>query len=468
MGKNKYYRKIEIFVAAPNDVQAEREILKTVVNELNRGIANHFNFILEIKEWSQVPPGMGRPEDVILNNLPIENWDIFIGILWKRFGIPSGGVDPQSGKRFISGTEEEFKLAYLSWKKTRKPYIMFYQCKRPIGIDEIDIDQLNRVKAFFAEFNHDAKHPGLYKSYKAIEEFQQIVRDDLTSLLVERKNTLDTSIPNSETTKSHIVSFKDKEYIYIPGGAFDMGTNWQYFRDLEEAVHLEALRIESPQHKVNLEGFYIARYPVTNAEYLSFINETGGAIPYRDDFISEPFNWNPNTRVFPEGKGNHPVVLVSWYDALSYCRWLGGRLPTEAEWEKAARGVDSREWPWGNEWLDGLCNTEESGIKYTTIVGHFSPEGDSPYGVGDMAGNVWEWCSSLRKPYPYKADDGREKLNIPGLRVIRGGAWGVRNFYARCAFRGGTTPEDYGFSIGFRVVLVKNASNNYQSTNEND
>ena len=113
-----------------------------------------------------------------------------------------------------------------------------------------------------------------------------------------------------------------------------------------------------------------------------------------------------------------------------------------------------REWPWGNTWQDGLCNTAESGLQETSPVGQFSPQGDSPYGLADMAGNVWEWSSSLLASFPYAATDGREDSLAAGERVLRGGAIGLSRVKARCAFRTGAQPEEYGFTIGFRIVMA--------------
>ncbi|MDH4137658.1 MAG: formylglycine-generating enzyme family protein, partial [Anaerolineae bacterium] len=252
----------------------------------------------------------------------------------------------------------------------------------------------------------------------------------------------------------HRIVHEDKTYIYIPAGPFTMGSSPRHVQELIEMDNSDVYSAEAPQHEVNLQGFYIARYPVTNVEYQAFLQATGRPVPFRDDDWSRPFSWDPDTRTYPEGKGEHPVVLVSWHDAQAYCDWLGGRLPTEAEWEKAARGTDGREWPWGNTWQTGRCNTEESGIQGTTPVSQFAPRGDSPYGVSDMAGNTWEWCSSLLRPYPYRADDGREDMSAMGPRVLRGGALGMERWVARCAFRNSTNAGDYGFTIGFRVVLV--------------
>jgi len=141
--------------------------------------------------------------------------------------------------------------------------------------------------------------------------------------------------------------------------------------------------------KLTLPDFYIDRYPVTNAEYKKFVEATGAP---------EPTHWRRGT--WPEGKADHPVVNVTWEQAAAYAEWAGKRLPTEEEWEKAARGTDGREWPWGSTFDPSRCNTNESGIWDTTPVGKYSPAGDSPYGAADMAGNVWEWIGG--KPSPLR------------------------------------------------------------------
>ena len=253
-----------------------------------------------------------------------------------------------------------------------------------------------------------------------------------------------------------LVRYKGKEYVRIPAGSFLMGTTETDADRLcasfsDPGVSRKDLAHEFPQHKVDLSDFYISRYPVTNVEYKMFIDATGRKPRRVDDEFSRPYNWNFAERTYPAKQGDFPVVMVTWDDARAYCESMGGRLPTEAEWEKAARGEDGRQWPWG-EWQPGRCNSGQSKAELMPI-GQFSPVGDSPYGVSEMAGNIWNWCSSLWRDYPYNRDDGREELSSKEKRVLRGGAMEPAILKSRCAFRQGNDPDDYGFSIGFRMVL---------------
>ena len=172
-----------------------------------------------------------------------------------------------------------------------------------------------------------------------------------------------------------------------------------------------------------LPAFLVARTPVTNGEYATFVAATSRA---------PPKHWDGATP--PEGLRDHPVVFVTWFDACAFAEWVGGRSLSEMEWEKAARGADGRRFPWG-EWTEGRCNSAEAGIGGTTPAGRFSPSGDSPCGCADMAGNVQEWTSS---------DSGKYK-------VIRGGAFNHDRTLAQTFFAVRHVPGFSSRNIGFRV-----------------
>jgi formylglycine-generating enzyme required for sulfatase activity len=199
-------------------------------------------------------------------------------------------------------------------------------------------------------------------------------------------------------------------------------------------------------HPVYTAAFALARYPVTNAAYQSFVAASDYRLPrdWRDNGIAEMLH-------------DHPVTNISWCDALAYCRWLSAitdrdyRLPTEAEWEKAARGEAAQIYPWGNEFDKARCNTWEAGMGRTVAV-DAHPAGGSPYGVQDMVGNVWEWCSSVFADYPYRADDGREDLAAEGWRALRGGSWLDYEWGARAARRLSGQPDYASRNTGFRVA----------------
>jgi formylglycine-generating enzyme required for sulfatase activity len=246
----------------------------------------------------------------------------------------------------------------------------------------------------------------------------------------------------------------EPEMVLIPSGEFLMGS------DPKKDVHAKA--VEQPQHTLHLSDYAIAKTPVTNAQYAAFLKATRHAPPRHWKILIF------KRRSPPRGRDDFPVVNVTWQDARAYCRWLSEvtgksyRLPTEPEWEKAARGTDGQIYPWGNDWDAERCNSlETNGEEKTTPVGAF-PAGGSPYGVLDMIGNVWEWTlslwgRSLRQAefiYPYNAGDGRENLDAATdmRRILRGSSFFNGKDVARCASRYRYSPLNRYISVGFRVI----------------
>lgn len=180
--------------------------------------------------------------------------------------------------------------------------------------------------------------------------------------------------------------------------------------------------------RVTLPAFWISKTPVTNAHYFLFVREMA---------YDSPSHW-PGAAP-PKEIANHPVVYINSHDVKAYADWAGMDLPTEQEWEKAARGTDGRIYPWGSEWVKEYCNTLESNIGTTTPVGQYSPQGDSPYGCVDMAGNVYEWTASWY-------DDEKKRY------AVRGSSWSTYRLRARLTDRISDHPDYCSKWIGFRVV----------------
>jgi len=257
-------------------------------------------------------------------------------------------------------------------------------------------------------------------------------------------------------------------FVRIPAGKFILGSK----EDDQQAGS-----DERPQQVYELKSdYWLAKYPVTNAQFELFVKETGyttraekegGYSPEKNGF-TEGFFWRQplGEKSSIADKLYHPVVHVSRKDALAFCAWLNPlcgselpgfkpSLPSELEWEKAARGEYGNIWPWGNEFDPQHCNFAESTGKGTTAVGAFSPRGDSPYGAADMAGNVWEWTRSIHRSYPYDPSDGREDASIQDQPfVVRGGSFITDRRRVRCAYRLRGMPGDRYNSLGFRVVLL--------------
>ncbi len=242
---------------------------------------------------------------------------------------------------------------------------------------------------------------------------------------------------------------------------FLMGTPERDLSSLAKAYGgtRESYREETPQHKLVLASYAIGRIPITNAQYAGYVAEAAAPAPV---------HWHAAQP--PEDLLSHPVVNVSWHDAQAFCAWLTQkirvqltqrrvdgrliselRLPSEAEWEQAARGLDGRSFPWGDDWQVGYANTRETGLGRTQAVGSY-PEGASPYGCLDLAGTVWEWTSSLDRPYPYDVADGREDEEASGRRILRGGCYANPHGYARCACRFRLPATMQNEFLGFRLA----------------
>jgi len=244
--------------------------------------------------------------------------------------------------------------------------------------------------------------------------------------------------------------------VLIPEGEFLMGSTDAAAERITERFPKSQeswIQDERPAHRVHLKAFYIDRHEVSNREYKKFVDATGHRVPFAAEEWAEAYNWENGT--YPPGKDDHPVVLVSWDDAQAYAQWAGKRLPTEAEWEKAARGgLEDKLWPWGDEWDPQRVNTWESGIRGTQPVESYRPNG---YDLYDMAGNVWEWCADWYDSGYYQASPEAEPQG-PGSginRPVRGGSWSNMALTSRCAERKNMNPQATFNSIGFRCVKDK-------------
>lgn len=225
--------------------------------------------------------------------------------------------------------------------------------------------------------------------------------------------------------------------VYIPAGKFIMGAD-------------DGDRDEQPPREIHVDAFYLDRTEVTNREYQKFIDATGHRVPLAAMKVHLAYEWVDGH--YPKGRGDHPVVLVSWEDAIAYALWAGKRLPTEAEWEKAARGTDGRKYPWGNEWDPERCNSSYSDTHDTTPVGSY-PSGASPYGCLDMAGNLQEWCLDIYQKFYYPV---MPAFNPQGSEdgvcmVVRDGSWAHRD--VRSANRARIIPPHRLTTLGFRCAL---------------
>ena len=237
----------------------------------------------------------------------------------------------------------------------------------------------------------------------------------------------------------------DSQMIYVPNGRFQMGS-------------ATGRPNEQPAHTVQLDGFYMDKYEVTNGQFERFVSTNPQWLKdrigsqYHDGDYLKNWSWYR----YPSGQGDHPVVYISWYVAQAYAKWVGKRLPTEAEWEYAARGgLLDKKYPWGDKITHGEANYSGTGSKDqwsgTAPVGSFRENG---YGLYDMAGNAWEWCADWYSSDYYKNSPAKKPLgpSTGSRRVIRGGSWYDSIANLRLTARGFSDPTSTSYSGGFRCV----------------
>ena len=260
---------LTVFVACPGDCATERGFVDAVARELEP-LANHHGHTLKIRNWTQVLPDMGRPQQVIFDQMPVETWDILICILWLRFGMKSGGTNPITGQPTESGTEEEFVSALNAWKSTGRPRILFYRrTAGPPDMSRFDIPQFNLIQEFFKKFDVGHPYEGLYKPYDALEEFRRILREHLQYLLIQTElptalMTLKAS-PDADSITSDVVAAwrerllttYDVLKLHRISSAYDAGTVLRADRD---RVRLHDVFV--PQNVCDVSAIVAERLPV--------------------------------------------------------------------------------------------------------------------------------------------------------------------------------------------------------------
>jgi formylglycine-generating enzyme required for sulfatase activity len=259
---------------------------------------------------------------------------------------------------------------------------------------------------------------------------------------------------------TRIIGLDRAAQVFVPAGNFIMGSDE---KDAKKTLADGRAFPEVPVNTLYLDDYWIDKFEVTTGQYKLCVDAGVCKAPHRNDSGTRPFYFGNSDY------SNYPVIWINWSMSLAFCEWAGRRLPTEAEWEKAARGTDARRFPWGNDPLDGseanFCDINcrltianrgyNDGYADTSPVGSY-PRGASPYGALDMAGNVWEWTGTLVRPYPYDPSDGREVLgenpNVQGERVWRGGAWSNGYWWMRAALRYRSKDWYWNWNLGFRCA----------------
>jgi hypothetical protein len=332
-------KKLRIFAASPSDMATERAKVLTAAAML-KPLADYLGITLDVVDWRSAVPEMGRPQQVIFDQLKPTEGDVFVGILWHRFGTPPGALDEQAQREYLSGTEEEFKAAYRLWKEHDRPRVMMYRCTRAIPPEALDPDQFKRVRDFFAQFEAvGGEHPGLYQSFNTIEEFERLLLPNLQHLLLEYGEqlrgtpiepqvvqTLAPKIPNNLPRRAAFFGrHKDMEVVMRALGPEDR--TWGVLIDGIGGIGKTSLAIEAAHHckeTGRFEAFVfvsakqhalapggIRKVPPAARTLDVFINETARVLdqPGIPKLVSEP-----KRRALLDALRERPTLLV--YDNL--------------------------------------------------------------------------------------------------------------------------------------------------------
>ena len=380
---------VRVFLASPSDVAAERLIVERVVGELNSSIAPKIEMLLELVRWEDMVPSIGRPQQVILDQADIESCDVFIGILWNKFGTPTG--------RAVSGTEEEFELAYQSWKKSGTPHIMFYFCQRPANFQRpVELEQKRKV----LEFRERLSGMGIFVTYDAVADFETRVRQDLTKHLLtlsSAKGSADKEATRSKIGQASPRTKKTTNHTPPPGMIRIEAGEFLVGRVLTKA-------------KINYD-FWIDETPVTNQQFMRFVEATGFMVLILIEVVKIILHaLRERAASYPE----HPVTMVTWFDAEAYAAWLGKRLPTDRERERATAGKMDASILGEMRSIHHCAVAQNRPLVMTTPV-FKHPKGRSPEACYVLAGNVFEWVSDWSPTPRFSSAPNSEKINRGGL-----------------------------------------------------
>ncbi|MDN3512108.1 MAG: SUMF1/EgtB/PvdO family nonheme iron enzyme [Candidatus Jettenia sp.] len=381
----------------------------------------------------------------------------------NKEGAPGEKFCKEHGKKLVSPSEVsplQETDAIESKKELAKKYYKEGNDHCDAESYDLAIESYKKAEEMFSDFpalhyNMGWVYGKLGSAEKAIQHLQKYIvlapdATDLTEVqsyiiilkqaLEKQKHLRDTFKNRDETMKKALIEQKQKYgSVTIPAGEFTMGTN-------------EAREDAFPEHKVYLDAFKIDRYEVTNAQYWEFLEYMKKTNDHSKCFKGEPSGKDHTPRFWENEYYNvpdYPIVRIDWYDAYAYAAWAGKRLPTEAEWEKAARGLDGRKFPWGNEWNPARCNLSGDPKPVGSVE-----SGKSIYGCYDMAGSVHEWCADWYLN-TYYAESPHQNPKGPdnGIRrVIRGGSRFSQPFQVRTNTRKSEQPDLFNQALGFRCA----------------